>query len=1140
MIVYANNHNNIVKNKHGQTRMRRIKHNFMSSSKFISLFLSTLTLSACGDGDESSTQPTDPVIQVVAQDALLNTELGNDGYKVDLSSIVLSSSSTSAFRLSDVSLVNSDSSCQPTTVEEQSFTVSRSQAKVCDYEYAVAANNQTTATTQSSAMVRVVVSNDSDVQLPALSQVTLINESDTTTDSKYSYEPLKINLIDELNALATDVSGLVLSSSVSQPFAKGSTVTVDTTNHVIEYIPAPGESGLDRLMYSYTDTSAGEAYSGTIDIAIAENANQGIELLIPNAIYGLDGKTYVPLADAKNGVEIDVYSDENPYVESLDGDDIQLIYVKSLTAPQTGIDSANEDDPTNTKFTFTASTQNVHYVTYVVSDHKGSYQIGHVSVTVLDENQLPPWVDVTHAPSNTLFYAPKSLNVAIANSYPFDASISTRVLNQNYKVAGLYHDYVTDYCEQLGAELATSEEIKSLVDRGWLNTALWPTGESYLVNDRLSGALKLIDIAEAAYSIDTTTLATPNDDQAYFPACVVRADITDRMLTSLQLTAKQRAGTTSISVPNGKSLNTLLTGYFNDGSVENDMWAFDSTLTTFEQSNPILNRDSQGFTAHTLGNTELYGQYNASADPLRSNITQVEVTDAIATDGTLSVSSTNVPAGSGITLDGQIVYSDSTSASVASEANITWVIDSSEYTGPGSHPYVDSITYNGSTWTLVASSTEQGSFTINWLIDGISSNEKTITVVDAVVASLESIVAKDSITLAEANSFPIGRSFYFTVMGKFTDGIIRDVTADIQQADWEYNSGYVTQSDTSFNQFTGHTAHSWDNTCGGVGVPMKAWINGLSICASVEITDAYLTSVSLSPETKSFAKGLTEQLTATGLYSDNTLKSVNSLCSWISSKPSIAAVTQTGSVSASEVGNSTITATCSTPYGDVSDSSEITVTAAELVSIVASPTSWRMSRFETQTLKAMGTYTDGDEKDISTAVSWSSTTTPSTLSISGNSVTIGLNPRRDLSINFIAKLDGKESNEINLRPYNSFIVPSMNMKFTFPSMKKVNQSTAEASCQYPNTLDYVTDWDTGSWLIPSQATLRNLHASGRGPDVFNAFYYSRNDNGEEFGTNYWTWNTYSFNKGGTTNIYTGSNYNPWRTDAFSYMCYQSY
>ncbi|WP_206361592.1 hypothetical protein, partial [Vibrio sp. F13] len=69
------------------------------------------------------------------------------------------------------------------------------------------------------------------------------------------------------------------------------------------------------------------------------------------------------------------------------------------------------------------------------------------------------------------------------------------------------------------------------------------------------------------------------------------------------------------------------------------------------------------------------------------------------------------------------------------------MIDKSEYTGTGSHYYVDDITYDGSNWTL-KSSVNQGSFEIYWMIDGVESNPKEVTIVEAVLVNLESIVTK--------------------------------------------------------------------------------------------------------------------------------------------------------------------------------------------------------------------------------------------------------------------------------------------------------------------------------------------------------------------------------------------------------------
>ncbi len=1133
--------------------MIKIKNNFLHSSKLISLGLASLALNGCGSGDDNGSNNNvsyqqDSVIQVVARDAILNTELGSDAYTVDLSSIVLEETKSSTFRLSDVSVINNDLSCNPTSIAQHSFTVRRNQAKVCDYEYAVVATNQTEA---SSAMVRVVVSNDENFQLPPLSQAALINEIKTTTDPDYSYEPITINLIDELQLAGTDVSGWTLSSSVTQPFAKGSTVVVDTTNHTITYTPAPGTSGVDRLMYSYTDNTEGQAYSGSIDIAVAENANQGIELLEEHVIYTANGKSYMPLADAIKGVTIDV----SPYVKSIDGDDIQLIYVKSLTAPLTEIPAAQANNMTNMSFTFKASTQNVHAVTYVVSDHKGSYQIGHISVTVLDESTLPPWVDVTHAPSNTLFYAPKALNVAIANSYPFDESISARVSGQNYTIAGLYDEHVEEYCYQLGAELATSEEIKSLVDRGWLSTALWPSSAEYLVIDRASGDFKLIDISSPAYSINTGTLDTPESEISYFPACVVRSSATDRMLTSIQLTAKQRSGTSSISVPNGHSIAVDLTGYFNDGSSEN-LITNDPTGVSFTQSINLLTQGSGSelsyFTGHTKGVTDLTGHYYESQEQLRSNITVVNVTDAVAVSGTLDISVGTAPMGTEVTLDGRISYSDSSSKSISEETNITWLIDGAEFSG--SHSLIDSITFDGSSWKLKTSSQNKGDVEIAWKINNVYSNTKTLSVIDAIIVSLKSIVSKDSVTDVESNSFPIGRLFYFTVMGNYSDGSIRDITSEIKQTGWEFDTGYLEQSSSSDNEFKGQAANSSNNTCGGVGVVVTAWIDGYSICGSVEITDAYLTSIAITPSNVDLPRGTQGSLKVEGNYSDGRSSvDITSICSLQSSNVSNVTVTNAGVItainSATIGGTSTITSTCNTPYGDLTDQSVVTVTDALLESIVITEETNRTSagRGEQLWYLATGYYSDGSDSLITRKVSWHAGHTYggsdyANMDIfSSGQIRFGLQAKyTSQPLNIWAELDGVRSPALSLTMLDIIWRSDGNeYRYYTAPLGKTTYNTYHGGrvCQDLKDAKYGGSSSAWYWERMNTTQLRAYY------DITISVQYPGSYYSNLFELdNSWFWSSVSKNGNSayTFNIESGSTSYDWKTSQYNYMCIRVY
>ena len=70
---------------------------------------------------------------------------------------------------------------------------------------------------------------------------------------------------------------------------------------------------------------------------------------------------------------------------------------------------------------------------------------------------------------------------------------------------------------------------------------------------------------------------------------------------------------------------------------------------------------------------------------------------------------------------------------------------------------------------------------------------------------------------------------------------------------------------------------------------------------------AKLVAITVTPGAPSFAKGLQQQLTATGSYSDGTTKDLTASASWNSSTASVASVSK-GKVSALATGSSTISA----------------------------------------------------------------------------------------------------------------------------------------------------------------------------------------------------------------------------------------
>ncbi len=149
---------------------------------------------------------------------------------------------------------------------------------------------------------------------------------------------------------------------------------------------------------------------------------------------------------------------------------------------------------------------------------------------------------------------------------------------------------------------------------------------------------------------------------------------------------------------------------------------------------------------------------------------------------------------------------------------------------------------------------------------------------------------------------------------------------------------------------------------------------GQSATANLTVTPGVLMSVAVTPAATTLAVGTSEQLIATGTFSDGTTQDVSADMTWSSSASAIATVSSSGLEHALAVGPETITATCSVPSlcGTLSGSSAVTVTAAVLQSIQVTPTSARAVPGLTQQFTATGLFDDGTRQDLTNSVTWAS------------------------------------------------------------------------------------------------------------------------------------------------------------------------
>ncbi len=257
--------------------------------------------------------------------------------------------------------------------------------------------------------------------------------------------------------------------------------------------------------------------------------------------------------------------------------------------------------------------------------------------------------------------------------------------------------------------------------------------------------------------------------------------------------------------------------------------------------------------------------------------------------------------------------------------------------------------------TGLISTLSTGSATIT-ATSGSGSASTTLTVLPATLASLSITPSNPSLT--------IGSTKQLTATGTFSDGTTQNLTNNVS---WSASSATVAVSNTGVvNAITNGTA------------TVTATSGSVSASDTITISGTSLTSIAISPSNPSMVKGATQQLIATGTFSDGTTQNLTGSVTWTSSAGNIVSVS-TGLASAAAVGTASITATS----GAISGSDVITVSAASLVSIAVSPSNPAVINGRSKQLTAMATYSDSSTQDITASASWS-TSNPSVVNVSGS------------------------------------------------------------------------------------------------------------------------------------------------------------
>jgi hypothetical protein len=226
------------------------------------------------------------------------------------------------------------------------------------------------------------------------------------------------------------------------------------------------------------------------------------------------------------------------------------------------------------------------------------------------------------------------------------------------------------------------------------------------------------------------------------------------------------------------------------------------------------------------------------------------------------------------------------------------------------------------------------------------------------------VVSPSNSSIANGTTEPL------TAIGAFSDGTTQDLTTQVSWVSSSDTIAHVDDTPVSPGLVTGT----------GVGSStITATLAGVSGSAAVTVTAAVLTSLTITPSNSSIPVGTGEQLIATGTFSDGNTKDLTTSVTWGSSDKTIAVVSSAagseGFVTGTGLGGVTIGAVLP-GFPGVTGSASVTVTAAILTSIAVTPANPSIADGGTIQLIATGTFSDGMMKDLSSQVSWVSSSTP--------------------------------------------------------------------------------------------------------------------------------------------------------------------
>lgn len=408
------------------------------------------------------------------------------------------------------------------------------------------------------------------------------------------------------------------------------------------------------------------------------------------------------------------------------------------------------------------------------------------------------------------------------------------------------------------------------------------------------------------------------------------------------------------ALPLGTGQAFVATATFSDGTVqdftEQVTWSSSSAGLTVSNATGIRGQA----TGIAVGSATVSATHAASG---LSGSTVAQVTPAVLESIQVTPSGPSLALQTSLQMIATGVYSDASTRDLTSQ--VTW-------SSTGGVVVSNAAGSRGLlTATVVGPGTVQASF------GSVTSPAQTVTVTAASLVSLE--IAPVAPALA------LGQSLTFTATGNFSDGTSQDLTGMVSWISSQPAVGTVT-------------GPAFDTVAAGQTV-VSATQGAISTQTTVTVTAPTLSSLAVTPVNPGLANGTTQSFSALGTFSDGSTRDLTTEVTWTSSSPAIAAISNAAGTRGLATALSAGPTTISAQLGSITGSTTLTVSGANLVSVVITPQNPNLPRGTTFNLAATANFTAGPAQDVTgdPGTGWSSLDT-NVVTVSSTGVLTAVNP----------------------------------------------------------------------------------------------------------------------------------------------------